>query len=284
MKKILVLGGAGMAGHVIYTYLKESEKYEVYTTTNQNDFGKNSFKFDIFRIEDLEKILNEVNPNVVINCIGMLIKSSKSDPDKTIFANSYFPHRLAKYSREKNFKLIHISTDCVFSGNNGGYTEVSPKDANDIYGMSKSLGEIIDDKNITIRTSIIGPEIKANGEGLFHWYMNQVDEVTGYKSNIWSGVTTYELAKFIDWVLDKDITGLIHLTNNNSISKFELLNLFNTVYNKTIVINDNRDYVCDKSFKNTNLKLNYIVPSYSNMIEEQRKFMENHRDFYKHYE
>lgn len=284
MKKILVLGASGMAGHVVYTYLRENSTHQIIGTTNSTSFGDDTIELDIFNIEKLESTLKQYQPDVVINCVGMLIRGSKQYPDKTIYCNAYFPHLLKRLINESGGELIHISTDCVFSGKDGGYTENSFKDAVDLYGMSKSLGEINDDINLTIRTSIIGPELKEYGEGLFHWFINQKGSVTGFKSNYWSGVTTLELAKFLKWALDKKISGLYHLTNSQPISKFDLLNTFKDVYSKNVIINDHKDYVCNKSFINTNKSVGYGVAGYSQMLHEQKTFMLEHKDFYKHYE
>mgnify|MGYP003583729288 CR=1 FL=1 len=283
MKNILVLGASGMAGHVIFTFLTEKNCYNVLGTTNSTNFLENTLKLDVFDNEKLIGIIDSFKPDFVINCVGMLISSSKDFPDKTIYTNSYFPHLLAKLSFAKDFKLVHISTDCVFSGKTGNYIEESIKDALDVYGLSKSLGEINDTKNLTIRTSIIGPEIKSKGEGLFHWIMNQYNDVFGFKSNFWSGVTTLELAKFIDYVVHNDLIGLFHLTNNIAISKFELLNIINDIFNLGLIISDTKDYKCDKSFINTNKEVLYSVPSYWQMLVEQKEFMNLHDDFYKHY-
>jgi dTDP-4-dehydrorhamnose reductase len=283
MKKILILGASGMAGHVVYTFLENTKKYSILGTTNSNEFLFNTVKLDIFRTENLIEIINLFQPDYVINCIGLLIKDSLKNPEKTIYVNSYIPHLLSKLAFEKSFKLIHISTDCVFSGKYGKYTENSLKDATDIYGLSKSLGEIIDENNLTIRTSIIGPELKNNGEGLFHWVMNQKNEIFGFKSNIWSGVTTLELAKFIDYVIDFDLKGLVHLTNNIPISKFELLHLINKVHNLELKISSKKDYKCNKSFLNTNIDIVYKVPTYEKMLFDQKEFMIFNNIFYNHY-
>lgn len=282
MIKILVLGAAGMAGHVVYTYLKELGKYDVIGTTNSNNLYGVNLKLDIFKIGEVENIIVEHKPNFIVNCIGMLIKTSITNPEQTIYGNAYFPHLLRKISNKHNIKLIHISTDCVFSGKDGKYIETSFKDATDIYGLSKNLGEIIDSENLTIRTSIIGPEIKNDGEGLFHWFMNKKGSVNGFKSNLWSGVTTLELSKFIDWVIDNPITGLVHLTNGNEISKYDLLVLINDIYQRKIQILDNKDYICDKSFINSNIDLGFKVPTYKVMLEEQQVFMNNHKLWYKY--
>ena len=280
MEKILVLGAAGMAGHVIYTYLKELGKYNVTGTTNVREMEGVRLKMNIFNTEEVEDIIVSEKPDIIINCIGMLIRSSKQHPDQTIYGNAYFPHLLKKICERNSIKLIHISTDCVFSGKTGRYSEYSFKDATDIYGHSKSLGEIIDENNITIRTSIIGPEIKQQGEGLFHWFMQQNNVVNGYKSNIWSGVTTLELAKFIDWVIENPLTGLVHLTNNQAISKYDLLQIFNDVFEKGIKITDEKDYVCDKSFINSKPEVTYSVASYQEMLKEQKEFMLIHKSLY----
>lgn len=284
MKKILILGASGMAGHMVYTYLKENTSYQVVGTTNSNNFGDGTIQLDIFDSFKLEFVLEKYKPDVVINCVGMLIRGSKQYPDKTIYCNAYLPHLLKRLINKIGGELIHISTDCVFSGKDGGYTESSFKDAIDVYGMSKSLGEIDDDINLTVRTSIIGPELKQEGEGLFHWFMNQKEPITGFRRNYWSGVTTLELAKFIRWVLDNKFSGLYHLTNSQPISKFDLLNIFKDVYLRNIEINDDKDHICNKSFLNTNKIVEYKVIGYYEMLEEQRDFMLTHRKFYKHYE
>ncbi|MGJ1235748.1 dTDP-4-dehydrorhamnose reductase family protein [Sphingobacterium multivorum] len=282
MKKVLVLGAAGMAGHVMYTYLSELNKYEVVGTTNSNNLSGVSYKLDIFNSDNVKEMIERIRPDFIINCIGMLIKTAKEHPDRTIYGNAYFPHLLRKIADENHAKLIHISTDCVFSGKTGRYTEESFKDATDVYGLSKNLGEIVDERNLTIRTSIIGPELKQDGEGLFHWFMSQKGEINGFRSNFWSGVTTLELAKFIDWVIDNPLTGLLHLTNNQPISKYDLLKIFNEVYRKDLKILDEKDYVSDKSFINTNENFGFFVPSYMIMIREQMDFMSSHSFLYKY--
>lgn len=283
--KILILGASGMAGHMLYTVLNESEKFELLGTINSTKFRNDNIELNIYDRNKLDGIIDGFQPDFVINCIGVLIKGSKSNPEYAIYANSFFPHYLASLSKQKGFKLIHISTDCVFSGKKGMYAEDDLKDAIDTYGMSKNLGEIIDTDNLTIRTSIIGPELKKNGEGLFHWFMNQSVQIFGYKSNMWGGVTTLELSKFIKHAIEREpnLTGLLHLTNNASISKFDLLSLMNFVYKKNIDILDDKDYVSDKSIICTRNDLNYKVPSYTKMIEEQYSFMNSHKSLYSMY-
>ncbi|TBO43305.1 dTDP-4-dehydrorhamnose reductase family protein [Pedobacter kyonggii] len=283
MKRILVFGAAGMAGHVIYTVLKEKSGVEVFGTIHRKGFDELKRVLDIYDSAKVEEVISDLKPDVVINCIGVLIREAKSNPANAIYANSYYPHFLARICKQHNCKLIHISTDCVFSGKNGDYTETSVKDAIDVYGISKGLGEVVDETNLTIRTSIIGPELSDSGEGLFDWFMKQNGVVHGYKSAIWSGITTLELAKFILWVLERELTGLIHLTNNMPINKFDLLSLFNNVYNKNIQVSDQKDYQVDKSFRNTNMAIDYVVPSYEEMLFAQKEFMNEHQSYYTQY-
>jgi dTDP-4-dehydrorhamnose reductase len=283
--KILILGAGGMAGHMLYTILYESKRFEVLGTVYSTHFNNENIELNIYDRNKLNGIIDGFQPDFVVNCIGILIKESKIHPENAVYANSFFPHYLAGLSKLKEFKLIHISTDCVFSGNKGQYTEADLKDAVDMYGLSKNIGEIIDNENLTNRTSIIGPELKKNGEGLFHWFMNQSVQIFGYKSNMWGGVTTLELSKFIKHVIEREpnLTGLLHLTNNTSISKFDLLSLMNSVYKKNIDILDDKDYVSDKSIICTRKDFDYKVPSYTKMIEEQYSFMNSHKSLYSMY-
>ena len=145
--KVLILGASGMAGHVIYKFLSEQKDLEVMGTTNSTFLNNHCIPLNVFDTKKVEETINNFNPKVIINCIGSLIKESKSSPERAIFCNAFLPYFLKKCCQKNNIKLIHISTDCVFSGKVGGYTEDSTKDASDIYGMSKSLGEINDEVN-----------------------------------------------------------------------------------------------------------------------------------------
>lgn len=291
MKHILILGAAGMAGHILYRQLSKHPEFKVTGTIYNTKPVENDpelVHLDVFDQKALASVLLETKPDVIINCIGSLIQESKKAPERTVYINAYLPHILKKIGNGAGAKIIHLSTDCVFSGKTGGYKETDLKDATDLYGMSKSLGEIIDDTNLTIRTSIIGPEMKLNGEGLFHWFMNNKRGTTinGYKSNYWSGVTTLELSKFIESVLinNPELSGLIHLTNNQKISKYDLLGLFNKFYDRGVNIEDKKDYACDKSFINTHPEaLKFIVSGYEEMVREQQQYMELNSEIYPHY-
>lgn len=265
-----------MLGHVLLNKLNESKAFQVYDITRNKEERINNFECDLTNFNSLFEIIKEIKPKYIVNCIGVLIKGSIKDPSNAILINSLLPHKLAKYSKTVGSKLIHISTDCVFDGSKGNYIETDNKTAQDIYGLSKSLGEINDDKNLTLRTSIIGPELKNNGEGLFSWFINQKGEVNGFTESIWGGVTTLELAEVIIKSINENYSGLIHITNGQPISKFDLLYLIKEKFNLTkIKLVSVPGKKSDKSLK-TNY--NYFdIPTYEEMIAEMREFyLENY--------
>ena len=211
--KILIFGSKGMAGHLITDYLKKNSNFKIITVargTSQADYN-----IDITDIYEVENLIKLVKPQFLINAIGVLNNDAETNPDKAIFVNSYFPHFLARICKSHLIKLIHISTDCVFSGKKGSYIETDKKDGVGFYAQTKSIGEVFYDHTLTIRTSIIGPEINNNGIGLFDWVFKNEGSITGYSNAYWSGVTTLELAKAIFYVISNNIdyTNLIHLTN-----------------------------------------------------------------------
>lgn len=281
-KKILVLGGTGMAGHVVYLYLKSLDKYEMYNTVFRNKLTEDSIIMNATDSNSIDRVLLEIKPDIVINCIGALINESKTHPDNAILLNAWLPNYLKRACEEKRTKLIHLSTDCVFSGKKGNYTETDFRDADDIYGRSKALGEINDHGNLTIRTSIIGPELKKNGEGLFHWFMTQKEPVYGFKTAIWGGVTTLELAKAIDYAIENGTVGLVQLSNGIGISKYDLLNLFKKIWQRNIeIIPDERNHT-DKSIAKSAI-FNYDTSSYISMLNDMKDWMKMNSLYYNYY-
>jgi dTDP-4-dehydrorhamnose reductase len=279
MKKILVLGREGMAGHMVTAYLSSLDKYEVISTTTKKVKEKNMLFFNANEPKEILKIIKTEKPEAIINCIGLLIKASEEAPDQAILINSYLPNLLARYSKDYHFKFIHLSTDCVFSGYKGDYIEKDITDANSVYGRTKSLGEINDDHNLTIRTSIIGPEINELGTGLFQWFFKQKNEIMGYANVLWTGITTLQLAKSIDCILDNEIVGLIHLVPDNKISKYDLLKLIGLVFDRKINIKKDFDKKEDKSLKNTK-KLGIYIPDYKTMLVELKEWMIKNKNLY----
>jgi len=278
MKKILVFGSQGMFGHVAVSFLRSTGKYEVIPCARRLA-GPDGISVDVMDFSAVKKILTEIHPDFVLNCIGMLVKASADRPDLAILINSYFPHFLALQGMMLGFKLIHISTDCVFSGKTGHYRDSDFRDGDTPYARTKVMGEIIDERNLTIRTSIIGPEIKENGTGLFLWFMRQHGTVTGYTRAFWSGVTTLELAKFTDYAISHDVTGLFQLSMPEKIAKADLLNLFKKIWNKDNVEVVPSDTVfCDKSMIcSCHPDVAYSLPAdYETMLCELRDYMIQH--------
>jgi len=276
--KLLVLGAGGMAGHVATIRLLEQGH-------NVTGFARRELPFcetivgDLMSV-DISGIVSGFD--AVINCVGVLNKAVDASPDNGIWLNSYLPHLLARYAK----RVIHISTDCVFSGHDGGsYCEDSFRSADTMYGRSKALGELFDDRNLTFRTSIVGPDINENGVGLFNWFMQQNGAVNGYIGAIWGGVTTLVLADAIDAAFRQGTTGLFHLTNCEKISKYELLKLFNTLRREPVAIVPSKDVNEDKSLVHTRTGFSsYSVPSYADMVSDMGKWMLMHKTMYQRYE
>ena len=282
--KVLVLGSAGLIGHQVYNYLKDSDNYELHNISYQNKIQDDTVLLDARNEQVFIDKITSISPKYIVNCIGILIDGSNADPENSIFLNSYMPHRLTRLADKINAKLIHISTDCVFSGDKKEpYIETDEKDGRGVYAKTKGLGEIISDKHLTLRTSVVGPELKNDGEELFHWFMNQSGEISGYTKAIWSGVTTTELAKAVKWSIDHHITGLYHVTNNSSISKYDLLQLFQKYTKKDINIKPFSGKDANKSFIDTRLLMDYKIPSYDQMISDMVSLIANNRPLYSQY-
>ena len=265
-----------MLGHILLKKLSNFDKYIVFDITKNKENRINNYDCDVTNFNSLFNIIKKIRPDYIINCVGILIKGSTTDPSNAILINSLLPHKLLEYSKAVGSKLIHISTDCVFDGLKGSYIETDSKTAQDIYGLSKSLGEINDSENLTLRTSIIGPELKNNGEGLFSWFIKQKGEVNGFTESIWGGVTTLVLADVIIKSIIDGLTGLIHVTNREPISKFNLLNLIKEKFNLTDV--KLVSVPGKKSDKSLKTNYNYFdIPTYEEMIAEMREFyLENY--------
>jgi len=281
-QKIVVLGSQGMAGHIMAEVLDETGDYDVFGVARQSGKYVDTI-VDVTDFGALENYLTKIKPDYVINCVGALVSQSKNDLPAAILLNSYLPQFLSKLGNTLNFKLIHISTDCVFSGKDGGYTETSYRDGDDNYARTKALGEVVNDKDLTIRTSIIGPELKQNGTGLLDWFFKQEGTINGYTQAYWSGVTTLELAKATIAFLKQDITGLYQLCPEDKISKYDLLKLFAKVWDKTIEIEPFENYKVDKSLVCTRNDFNYPTPEFEKMLLELKEWMDNHSKYYEHY-
>ena len=271
--KVLILGSNGMLGHVVNIYLTD-KGHQVFATSRDKN---NKYYFDAAKdINGIKEIISKVKPKIIINCIGILNNQAEENHDLAVLVNSYLPQYLAKISNDYGFKLIHISTDCVFEGTKGGYQENSLRDATSFYGRSKALGEVEDDKNLTLRTSIIGPDSNLNGIGLFQWFIGQSGTVKGYSKAIWTGVTSIELAKQILVAIENNLIGLQHVVNNQKISKYDLLNLINKEFKLGIKLEENPNYICDKSLIRTDASFDFKIPSYAVMIKEMKEWIKKY--------
>lgn len=272
--KLLILGGNGMAGHIITQYFKSCSTYTVFSTSRDAS-NSSTIQLDVRDQGKLEEVIDSLIPDVIINCVGILNEQASQNPIDALLVNSLLPHTLAKLMDRYGGRLIHVSTDCVFSGKKGGYVENDPHDGQTVYAKTKSLGEVIGSKHLTIRTSIVGPEIRKNGIGLMHWFMQQSGQIKGYTNVFWNGVTTLELAKAIHAMIEQNIMGLYHLTAPRKISKYELLELFKMVFTKEdVIIEPDETIRLDKTLKNTRNDFQYQVPGYKGMLVELRDWLD----------
>jgi dTDP-4-dehydrorhamnose reductase len=285
-KRVLILGARGMAGHIIRSFLNTFSDFDIKGTARCTE-DDSLIDLDVTDLIKLKQVIRHHQPNYVINAVGVLINGSISNVANTIFINSYFPHRLLEICNEFGTKVIHLSTDCVFAGNDkGGYLDSFPPDAIDIYGRSKALGELLTGNSITIRTSIIGPELQnAKGEGLFHWFMNlSGKEIKGYTNVYWSGITTLELAKVILKLMNKENAyGLYQVSNGDKISKLNLLYIFNELWKKNKTIEPYETKLKDKSLIPSVKDIHFNIPSYRQMLLELKEHMSTSNVYY-HYD
>ncbi|MCR8645193.1 SDR family oxidoreductase [Paenibacillus sp. N1-5-1-14] len=273
--KLLILGARGMAGHLMAKYLRTQTLHTVYSTSRVRRDPIHLYA-DMNDWLSVEKLIESVAPDVVINCVGVLNQFAEADPVHAFWTNGILPHRLSELMDRISGKLIHISSDCVFLGTKGFHHEEDEPDGTTVYARSKALGEVKAAPHLTIRTSIIGPEIRSTGIGLMQWFLSRQGDVPGYTRAMWNGVTTLELAKFVQFVLDRDddLTGLVHLTAPESISKYNLLGVMQQVFHKTDVnVISEPALQIDRTLLHTRADVQYVVPTYIQMLEDLRVWM-----------
>jgi len=278
-QKVLILGVTGMLGHTLFRSLSDSSFYEVFGTARSasgletfftNDERQRIRPFvDADNFDSVIRALASVQPDIVINCIGLIKQLAiGSDPLTAITINAQLPHRISLICKAANARLIHISTDCVFDGKTGMYTETDTPSPIDLYGRTKLLGETTYPHCLTLRTSIIGHELKDK-LGLVEWFLAQKNTVRGYSGAIYSGFPTNELAKIIEaFVLpNNDLSGLYHVSSE-SISKYDLLHLIKKYYNLTTAIEPYRDFSCDRSMRSEKFRTctGYTPPGWDELI------------------
>jgi dTDP-4-dehydrorhamnose reductase len=278
--KALILGGSGMLGHKLWQLF--SGRFNTYVTLRR-DFGAYE-NYDIFdpnrsldhvsaeKFESVVRAIDVVRPDVVVNCIGIVKQSEAAkDPLLSIEVNALFPHRLARVCQEKGIRLIHISTDCVFSGRQGHYSENDLSDAEDLYGRTKFLGEVGYKGCLTIRTSMIGRELETS-HGLIEWFLSQEGKtISGYSRAIFSGFTTNALADIIDRIVTEqpEMYGVWHIASD-PISKFDLLSLVKQAFGLNIKIEPDEAVICDRSLNAERFRqaTGFVAPPWYDMIEQ----------------
>ena len=214
----------------------------------------------------------------------MLNQNAENNKANAVILNGYLPHYLAEITQNIDTRIIHMSTDCVFSGKNGNYKENSFRDGETFYDRSKAIGELEDDKNITLRNSIVGPDINPNGIGLLNWFMKQEGTINGYTGAMWTGMTTLQLAKMMEKVAIQGATGLYNMVPRINISKYELLKLFNCYLRADEVnIQPYDGGIVDKTLIRTRYDFKEEVPDYESMVCDMAKWMREHKSLYPHY-
>ncbi len=284
MMKVLVLGSSGMAGHVVEKYLSGDKQFDVYNISHRKSVNDRSVMMDVSDIASFNEYLHQNKFDVIINCIGVLNQYAEKYKDKAVFLNGYLPHFIEQKYADTETRLIHLSTDCVFSGRTGSYTEDSFRDGDSFYDRTKAIGEVVNDKDLTFRMSVIGPDMNAGGIGLFNWFMGCHGVINGYVNVIWTGVTTIELAKAVKAAIFEKLTGLYHLVPQASISKYELLSKVKERFGmEHISIKKFENTPVDKSLINTRKDFCYEIPTYDEMLKEMRDWVNANKCFYPHY-
>lgn len=285
IKKIAVLGATGMLGNTVLRYFSHVPGYEVHGTVRNwssvNELQRRvpSAHFlagvDVESLDSLTRMFATVQPDLVINCVGIVKQlADANDPLIALPINALLPHRLARLAQVAGARLVHMSTDCVYSGSKGNYVEADLPDAYDLYGRSKLLGEVDYPNAITLRTSIIGHELAGN-RSLIDWFLSQTGEVQGYTNAIFSGLPTVEIARIIhDHVIPNDhLHGLYHVSAA-PINKFDLLSLVAKEYEKEIVIRAKDDFVIDRSLNSDRFRAatGFEPEPWSELIHRMHEF------------
>jgi dTDP-4-dehydrorhamnose reductase len=282
--RVLVLGASGMLGNAMTRVLSEKPDWQVFGTI-RSEGSKRFFDsaiaerlitgVDVEQHDALVKLFAHVRPDVVVNCIGLV--KQLADAEDLLVAlplNAMLPHRLARLCELVGARLVHMSTDCVFSGRKGGYRESDPPDAEDVYGRSKLLGEVAYPHTITLRTSIIGHELQS-AHGLVGWFLSQEKQCKGYTKAIFSGLPTVALAQIVrDVVIPRpDLSGVYHVAAQ-PISKYDLLKLIAEVYGKTIEIIPSDQVVIDRSLDAGRFRdaTSYVAPGWRELIETMHAY------------
>jgi dTDP-4-dehydrorhamnose reductase len=281
---VLVLGATGMLGSAVLRFFAKSSGFSVIGSVRSSKaiqslprdlHGSIVSGIDVMDIDNVLRLFDQAKPDIVVNCVGLVKQLAESnDPLASLPLNALFPHRLFRLCKVAGARLIHISTDCVFDGAKGMYTESDAADARDMYGLSKYLGEVLDSEAITLRTSIIGPELDS-AHGLVSWFLEQRAGVKGFTRAIFSGLPTVELARVIrDYIIPRrELNGLYHVSAD-PINKYDLLSLIAREYRKSVDIAPQAEPVIDRSLDSTRFRGHtaYVPPSWPELVRTMHEF------------
>jgi dTDP-4-dehydrorhamnose reductase len=283
--RVIVLGSSGMAGHVVTLTLGETTGLQVFDIGPRRKIFDSTYLIDVKKQVEIEHMIDQLRPDYLVNCIGVLVRESETNRLDAIWCNAYLPNLLSDICRNRSVKLIHLSTDCVFSGKNGPYAENSICDGNGYYDRTKVLGEITGGSDLTIRTSILGPELDPDGVGLFNWFMAQKGKVNGFSRALWSGVTTLQLAEFLRHMIAShvDLTGIIHYSTMPGISKFEIIRMLSIEFEKGIIVTPVPEPIVDKRLMNTRSDFRSNPPDYHEQFGAMKQWIFDHASLYPHY-
>lgn len=282
--KVMVLGVTGMLGNAMFRVLSESHDLAVYGTARSGSARRHFAEelanqiiagVDVESHDSLVRAFAVIRPDIVVNCVGLVKQlADANDPLQAVPINALLPHRLAALCQATSARLVHISTDCVFSGSTGNYLETDFPNPGDLYGRSKLLGEVDYPHAITLRTSIIGHELSGH-KSLINWFLSQQGSVNGFTKAIYSGLPTVELATVVrDWVLPRsELHGVYHVASK-PINKFDLLKLVARVYGKDIQINPSEDLIIDRSLNadRFNKETGYVPPEWPALVQRMYEF------------
>ena len=281
---ILIFGASGMLGSALMKHFIKKKEFNVYGTVRSKSSVENCsalflsrclYNIDVELEKDIDNAFSKAKPDIVINCIGLVKQLSESnDPLSVLPINSLLPHKLSKMCASHNARLIHFSTDCVFSGKVGMYKESDNPDAIDLYGMSKYIGEVADKHCITLRTSIIGHELNGN-RSLIDWFLGEEGSINGFKKAIFSGLPTKEIANIIEKFVipSSELHGLYHLSAE-PIDKYKLLSMVANTYSKKIDIIADIEYQIDRSLNSQRFReiTGYEPPEWQVLINRMHEF------------
>lgn len=287
-KKIFILGASGMLGHTVFLNFLNNKKFTTFGTVRKKNIfklkriNKNIIYLNLKNFKKLEISISKIKPDFIINCAGVIKQKINSNKNKDIYLiNSVLPNFINSISNKYNFKFIQISTDCVFNGKKGKYNEKDKKNATDIYGLSKRIGEVDSENCITLRSSIIGHELNSP-KSLLEWFLSQRLEIFGYKNAFFSGLTTTEMSRILEKIINKkNISGIFNLSSKR-ISKYHLLLKLNNIYNKQIKIIPSNKLIIDRSLNGSKFKMKFRIKvnSWEKMIKNMKNFYTKNKIIY----